>query len=413
MPKLTKRTIDALPQPERDTIVWDDELPGFGIRLKPSGSKSYVVQYRNRECRTRRLTIGAYTELTPTQARKEGRQKLADAARGGDPSEERHQERRVPTVKEFAERYLEQHAIPKKKPSSVATDRGMLKNYIVPQLGHRKMSEIGLAEVADLHHAMRRTPSQANRVLALLSKMISLAERWGVRPFHSNPCRYVDRYPENRCERFLSGEELGRLGEALAEVEASEEEHPSAILAIRLVALTGARKGEIQRLRWKEVDFERGCLRLEDSKTGRKAFPLGAPALQLLAQAPREEGNPYVCFGVGTGSHFKGLHRVWDRVRKAAGLEDVRLHDLRHTHASFGAAAGLGLPVIGRLLGHKSPATTARYAHLADDPLRAAAERVAGEIAARMFRMAAGEVEGEGLRASAAEQVFRQGGRTS
>lgn len=356
-------------------ILWDDDVPGFGLRVYPSGEKTFVVLYRIGR-RQRFLTVGKHGVLSLQQARDKAKKLLVQVMDGSDPADEREHTRRAPTFEELAARYLAEHAEKKKKPLSIRSDRCLLDRHLKPVFGKRLAESLTFDDISRFHAGMSSTPIQANRALAVLSKMLNLAERWGVRPMNSNPCRYVERYKERKCERFLSREELGQLGRVLAEAEASQSEHSSALLAIRLLLLTGARKGEILTLRWAEVDFDRSCLRLPDSKTGKKMIPLGAPALALLRKAPRLLGNPYVCHGEEEGGYFIGLHRPWDRLRKLAGLPEVRLHDLRHTHASVAAGAGIGLPIIGRLLGHSSPATTARYAHLADDPLKAAAHSV-------------------------------------
>ncbi len=385
MPKLTKRTVDSLkPEPDRDVIVWDSQLPGFGIRVKPSGVKSFLVQYRNESGRSRRLTLGRYGVLTPAAARDLAQERLRDARKGRDPVEARQRARRGATVKDLADTYFEKHLIPSAKPSTITEWRGLLKRHILPRLGQRQATDVQRSDVTALHRAMHETPTNANRVVSLLSTMMTFAEREGIRPEGSNPCRYISKYPEKKRERFLTTAELARLGDALVEAETHGETSPSGILAVRLLLLTGARKAEILNLRWSEVDIERACLRLEDSKTGQKVIPLGAPALALLEDASREEGSPYVCFGKDPAKPFRGLQAVWHRLRTKAGLEDVRLHDLRHSHASFGAGLGLSLPVIGRILGHASTATTQRYAHLADDPVKQAVDRVAGEIAAAL-----------------------------
>jgi len=380
--KITKRTIDAIVPPASGEInLWDSEVPGFGLRVRYTGSRVYVVEYRNRAQRKRRVTLGPHGRLTVDQARNLARQVLAAVARGEDPAEERQESRSAPSFDEFANRYLEQHAALKKKPASRAADERILRLYLRPVLGHRKLAEIGVRDITELQVGMQDKPVQANRALALLSKMFSLAERWDLRPPGSNPCRGVDRYPEKRRERFLSAAELARLGAVLEE----EEPHdPFVVLAIRLLLLTGARRDEVLTLRWSQVDFERSALRLPDSKTGAKVIPLGPAALELLASAPRLEGNPYVIPGRRTGGRLVGVQRPWSRIRGKAGLGDVRLHDLRHSFASIGAAAGLGLPVLGAILGHSHPATTARYAHLADDPRRVAAARISDEIAASL-----------------------------
>ncbi len=236
------------------------------------------------------------------------------------------------------------------------------------------------ADVTKLHHANRAAPYQANRVLAVLSKMFNLAERWGLRPDGSNPCRHVEKFAERKRERMLSPAELARLGEALTAYDGS----PYAIAAVKLLVFTGARLGEVLGLRWEWIDFERGEARLPDSKTGAKTLHLPPPALAVLAELPRLDGNPFVIAGAKPGAALVNLEKPWRAIRQAAGLDDVRLHDLRHAFASVAASSGMGLPIIGKMLGHSQPATTARYAHLASDPVKAAAAAVAGKIAAAM-----------------------------
>lgn len=383
MPKITKRFVDsAHAEPDRaQTLLWDSRLKGFGLRVSASGKKSYIFQYRNAHGRSRRLTVGDASRITAMDARRLARIHAGDVERGLDPVEERNQARQALTLRELAERYMSEHAIPKKKPSSIKTDERLLRLCLLPCLGHLKVAEITRADARRMHHASRKTPVQANRALLLLSKMMNLAESWGLRKDRSNPTRGVERFPEKPRERFLSPEEFARLGAVLDEVDEKEEEHPSAILALRLLILTGARSGEILSLRWDEVDLDRRCLRLKDSKTGGKIIPLASAAVDLLRKAPRVHGNPYVCFGARRGQHFVGLPKVWYRIRARAGLNDVRTHDLRHSFAAVGAGGGISLPIIGGLLGHSQPQTTARYAHLASDPLHEAADRIGSEIA--------------------------------
>jgi integrase len=222
--------------------------------------------------------------------------------------------------------------------------------------------------------------------------MFNLAERWGLRSDGSNPCRHVEKFKEKKRERFLSSEELSRLGNVLAKAEQGGKELPSVIMAIRLLILTGARLSEILGLRWEWVDFEQGCLRLPDSKTGAKLIPLSRPAYEILENAPRLVGNPFVIPGAKEGEHLVNLNKPWRRIRKLAGLKNVRLHDLRHSFASVAASSGMGLPMIGALLGHKEVATTQRYAHLANDPLKAAADMVAEKITEAMNKPIADKV---------------------
>lgn len=249
MTKLTNRSVSSIKPSSRDIVVWDDELPGFGLRVKPSGAKSYLIQYRNRHTVSRRFTIGRHGIIAPEQARRAARGMHADVQRGADPAEDRMGERKAPTLRHLADQYLEQHAEKKKRPRSIASDKTLLRLHILPAIGNRRVAALSRADVIKLHHSMRETPGAANRTLALLSKMLNLAELWNMRPDGSNPCRHVERYPERKMERFLSAEELGRLGSVLSEAEQEATELPSVIAAIRLLMFTGARLGEILNLR--------------------------------------------------------------------------------------------------------------------------------------------------------------------
>lgn len=339
MTKLTNRTVSATRPRDRDVFVWDDELPGFGLRVKPSGVKSYVIQYRNRHNDSRRITIGRHGVIGPEKARWKAKKMLADVQDGADPATERKDDREAPTVDELAEKYLREHAAPHKKPRSVEEDQRLLRLHVLPALGRKKVAGITRADITGLHHAMRDTPGAANRTLALVSKMLNLAEKWGLRPDGSNPCRHVDRYPERKMERFLSVDELGRLGAVLAEAERTATELRSVIAAVRLLMFTGARLGEILNLEWSHVDFEWSCLRLPESKTGAKVIHLNAPALEVLNGIERD-GSPWVIAGRDPDKPLVNLRKPWHRIRKAAGLDNVRLHDLRHSFASVGAAGG-------------------------------------------------------------------------
>ena len=386
MMKLTKRLIDSLSAKDKDLVVWDGELPGFGVRVKPSGVKSFCIQYRNEAGRSRRVTIGRYGRMTVDEARKEARQKLAKVDRGGDPAAEKAKLRNAETLANLSGLYLERHARPHKGPLSVKSDIGLINQHILPRLGNRQVGEVTRQDVLKLHHDLEGTPIRANRTLALLSKMFSLAEEWGLRPEGTNPCRLVRRYKENKRRRFLSDDELARLGQALAEAENAGTENPFTVGAIRMLIFSGMRLGEVLGLKWDYVDFEGARINLPESKTGAKSIPLNAPALELLSQMPRLSGNEYVFCGARHGRPIVNLNKPWNRIRSKAGIPDVRMHDLRHSYASVGAAAGLGLPVIGALLGHTQAATTQRYAHLADDPLRAATEEVGRRIAEAMAK---------------------------
>jgi integrase len=405
--KITKRTVDSAEPGKRDCFIWDSELKGFGLKVTPAGKRIYIVQYRTggRGSPTRRFTIGKHgAPWTPDKARTEAKRLLGSIADGNDPQTAKAAEKTAMTVNELCTLYLKD-GCETKKASTIATDRGRIKRHIKPLLGRKRVKDLTpndirrfMADIANgkttvtaktgKHGLARVTGGKgtATRTVGLLGGIMSFAVGEGVRP--DNPVIGIKRYPDKQGERFLSHAELGKLGEVLSAVEETEV---LAVPAIRLLIMTGCRKSEILSLKWSEVDFEIGCLRLADSKTGHKIVMLGAPALQTLANQSRQAGSEYVFPAMKGKKHYVGLPKAWARIRKQAGLEGVRLHDLRHSFASIGAAAGMGLQVVGKLLGQKDPKTTARYSHIADDPARAAADRIAGNIAAAMN----GEAEAE------------------
>jgi integrase len=369
---------------ESEVILWDSEIAGFGLRVQRGGTKTYVLKYRagnGRGAPSRKLTIGKHgSPWAPEQARAEARRLLGLVAHGKDPAAAKAEAKAAPTVAELARRFLAEHAEAKRKASTTTEYRRLLDRIILPSLGKRKVADIKRADITRLHHANRAAPYQANRTLAALSKMMNLAERWGLRPDGTNPCRHIERYAEKKRERFLSPEELARLGDALAQYDGA----PYCAAAIKLLVFTGARLGEVLGLQWQWIDFDRGEARLPDSKTGAKTLHLPPPALAVLAELPRVAGNPHVIVGGVAGAALVNLEKPWRAIRKKAGLEDVRIHDLRHSFASIAASGGMGLPIIGKMLGHTQAQTTQRYAHLASDPVKAAAATVAGKIAAAM-----------------------------
>jgi len=376
--KITKRSVEAVKVGSRDQFVWDTELPGFGCKVTPPGRRVYVLQVRIKNL-LRRLTIGQHGAITAEQARKEALRLHAEIAAGSDPIALRRDSRTAPTVSDLSSRYLAEHATVYKKARSVREDEKLLRVHILPALGSKRVPEVTREHVARLHHRLREKPFAANRVLALLSKMFNLAEQWGLRPDGSNPCRHVKKYREKKRERYLTELELARLGKVLNKAEDAGTEPIAAINAIRLLIFTGCRLSEILTLRWSDVDLERGYLHLHDTKTGDRDKELNEPARAVLEGI--ERSGEWVIPGAKAGSHLVGINHIWQRIRKQAGIEDVRLHDLRHTFASVAVARGVSLPVIGGILGHRNQATTARYAHLADDPLRRASEDVGQEIA--------------------------------
>jgi integrase len=378
--KLSKTAVERIEVGDRDVVVWDHTLPGFGVRVKASGVRSYLIQYRNRSSGvSRRLTIGRHGPLlTFDQAKRQARALLSDAMRGKDPVETRNAAKKTPSVADLAADYLERHAVPKKRTKSVRDDRAMLDKIILPALGTKKAESIGRREVEAVHIGMKDRPYQANRVLSLLSKMFNLAIEWGWRT--DNPARGIPRYHEDRRDRWLSDGELRRLCAAL-------DEHPNirAANAIRLQLLTGARLGEVLSSRKDHFDLERGVWTKPSHQTKQKRtehLPLSTQAQALVASIIEagDSVSPFLFPGNKSGRPLRDIKKFWAAVTQRAGIADYRRHDNRHTYASHLVSSGLSLEIVGRLLGHTTAATTQRYAHLADDPLRAATNRFGAKI---------------------------------
>ena len=379
IPRITKRSVDAIKVGGTDTVYWDGELTGFGLRVRRSGRKSYVVQTRiaGKLCW---FTIGPHGPLNPDQARARALEILACAKKGIDPRDADARREAEPSMADLGRRFLEEYVPVHCKPSTREEYSRSVRLFVDPVIGELRVPEVQRKDIAALHHGLRDKPYQANRTLGVLSKMFSLAEVWGWRPDGSNPCRHVKRYKEHKRERFLSPEETERLGQVLRDVE---EEMPSAVAAFRLLLLTGCRMSEIRDLRWEYVKND--CIELPDAKTGGRVVPLGPEARAVLSAIPRDEDNPWVIAGRLPGSHLTDLQRPWRRIRKQAGLEDVRIHDLRHSFASRALALGESLTMIGKLLGHTQVQTTARYAHLARDSIQTAAARITGSIGGNLL----------------------------
>ena len=411
---ITKTSVDALtcpPSKDRE-ILWDgghkEAVRGFGVAAFRNGGKCYIAQYR-KDGRSRRTRIGEHGRLTPEQARKDARKILGLVEGGADPIAERKAAREVRTFKAVATDFLELHVASKRKDRTAHEYARILNAYVLPAIGSKRVVEVRRADVARMHAKLSGAPYQANRALALVSAIWNWAARREEVAFADNPAKAIERYGESGRERFLTSEELARLGDVLREAEtlglpytvdetrpnakhAPKFNHrrvildPFAVAAIRLLILTGARLREVLDAQWSQLDLERGVLFLADSKTGKKPVYLSAAAQSLLASIPRVNGNPYIIAGALEGAPRADLNKPWRAVRKAAGLDGVRIHDLRHSFASFGAGASLGLPIIGKLLGHSQAATTHRYAHLDADPLRRAAETIGAAISAAMER---------------------------
>lgn len=400
--KLTESlALSIEPDPARVLLIRDTEQVGLGLCVTPAGSRSWFFEAKGRTGRSGRIVIARVGRMPlgkktqPDTVRHRVVELTTDLAQGRDPARERATARAAPTVAGLVEMYLSEHLRIKAKPSTVKEWSRVLAKDVIPSLGRLKVEEVTRADVEALHRRVgKRGPRAGNYLLTVVRSLFGFAEGRELRPQGTNPAALVERFPEKKRERFLSAEELGRLGEALATVERDGERFPSSILAIRLLILTGLRRSEVLGLRWDGVDVERGILTLETSKTGRKRLPLTAPVAALLAVAHREHGNPYVCPGlprldangvpVGEPRPLATVAHTWNRVRELSSLEDVPLHSLRHSFASVGAAAGLGLYVVGKVIGHASVGSTSRYAHLDADPVRLAAERIAGEVAANL-----------------------------
>ena len=409
--RLTSQSMDAMKAPTKGNLIdWDTQVVGLGARITAAGARSFVLRFSmaNRE---QRMTLGPYPDLNVSAARDMARRLKGDIAHGVNPLNRRREERGAATMEQLCADYLERHAKPKKRPACVADDTAMIDTHIRPRLGKLQVAKVTHRNIEDLHHAMAATPYRANRCLALLSKMFSLAVKWQWRA--DNPVRGIERHPEHRRERWLSTEELAALATALDAYSSKR-----AADAIRLLMFTGARRREVLAATWDQFDLERGTWTKPHENTKQKKehrVPLSPPARTLLSRMRTEAvpGTAYLFPGDALDAEknpkpLQDIKRAWLAVCRTAGLaveapsmgddgkpeldaegapvmlwkSTVRLHDLRHTYASHLVSSGLSLPIIGKLLGHTQAATTQRYAHLADDPLREATSRFAAMVQA-------------------------------
>lgn len=417
--RISKRSVDALACPfnkDRE-FLWDVGLAGFGVCAFPSGKKVYVAQFR-KDGRSRRIAIGNHGRLTADEARSQAKTHLGLVEQGIDPVAERRKARAVRTFREVSADFMRAHVESKRKEGTRVDYESLLRRFINPAIGNLRIVDLRRSDVARLHSRLASTPYAANRALALISSVWNWAAKRDEAPFADNPAKGIERYPERRRERFLTREEIGRLGDTLRVAETSglpwvvdeakpKAKHlaspanrrtfvdPYAAAAIRLLILTGARLHEILHAKWENVDFERDMIHLPDSKTGAKPIYISTAARAVLNSLVRVDDNPYIIPGSNKQAPRADLKKPWDAVTRAAGLEGVRIHDLRHSFASVGAGASLGLPIIGKLLGHSQPATTARYSHLDVDVVRRAAETIGATISAAMDKTARIAEDGE------------------
>jgi integrase len=408
--KLTKRTVGALePRTERYD-VYDSELPGFALRVTPNGTKTFAIVYRagkGRGAPSRRFTIGAYGKLTVDQARDEAKAQLARVELGEDPARDVADEKALGTVAAVGTQFLADVDM-RRKETTASEYRRIWDRHVAPALGSRRVDTVTVEDVTRIQRSMRKTPILANRCMAMLGAFFTFADPDGER---GNPAHKVEPFPEKARERYLTPDEVQRLGDALKTAEKTglplapqiakhrkrakgkmakhrpksadklKPANPYMVAAIRFLLFSGWRENEALTLKWSDLDKARGSATLGDTKTGRSVRHLGAPAWALLDELPVIADNPHVFVGRGDGEHLKDLSIVWYAVRHAARLDDVRLHDLRHSFASTIASSGGSLLLIGKLLGHKNPRTTARYSHLFDDPVRATADATASQLA--------------------------------
>ena len=371
--KLTKTTIDRLTYQGNNNkphIVFDDEVPGFAVRVYPSGSKSFLIDYRLNG-RQRRMVLGRYGILTLEQARKMAKQRLSEVIGGSDPLDKKNQAQRGETIKSLCNAFLEEYS--KKHKRSWGEDKRRIDKHIVPALGNKKIHSLKRSDISSFHnHLGDNHPYEANRNLALLSVMFEYGRKNGFVPEDFiNPAKGIQKFKEQKRDRWIKPAEMPALIEAIG-----LHDNIYVRSAIMLYLLTGVRKNELLKTQWKDIDLERGEMRLPETKSGHVHYvPLCKAAIGILKELPQEEGNPYLLPGRKQGHHLVNIDIPWRQIRQSAGLEDVRLHDLRRTVGSWLATAGHSLHIVGKILNHADISTTQKvYAQLAQDPLKAAME---------------------------------------
>jgi integrase len=389
MPKLTQVLVEALAPDGRDRFLFDRSLPGFAIRVTPIGTKLFVMQARVAG-RKQRVTIGRYPDLTVVQARELALQALADMRRGTDPVVERKARRQAAaasemTISQLADKWMADYVRPKLKPRTVFDYERLLAQHIKPALGHLSVAGIDRDDIVRLHVDMARIPRRANYVISTVRALINFGIDLGLRPPASNPARRIKMYRERARERFLSEVEIAKAADAIEQAERAGKIGPHGAAGLRLALFTGARSGEVTAIQWSHVDWERRLIRLPDSKTNEpRTIHLSEAALEVLKTVPRI--GRFVVAGAKPNEPYKNLGRAWIDIRANAGLADVRLHDLRHSYASLAAGRGVSLQMIGKLLGHKVPATTARYSHLARDAVAAVNDELGAAMQAAIAK---------------------------
>ena len=372
MAKLTTKFVNNIKPTNKIKIYWDERLKGFGLYVRPSGKKTFVLKYRigrGRAAPVRKLTLGASTIITTEQARFKAKGYLLKASQGIDPFE--HSNHNT-TIKEFCELYIDRHAKIKKKITTMIEDQRLIRLQIIPNFGRIKVTDLTRAMLVKHHEVLYKTPYMANRFLALMSKMMNLAEKWEFRALNSNPCKHIDRYKEKPREVYLTLDQLERVGLAMKQLKAIESEYVLSV--IKLLILTACRKSEILNLKWEYIDFNNSCMNLPDTKTGERKIHLNPSAISILQSLERK--SDYVFVSRVQNKRITDISLTWKKICNIAELKDVRPHDLRHTFASHAVNNGFSLPIIAKMLGHKDLKTTQRYAHLHEDPVKKANDDV-------------------------------------
>ncbi|MCX5565791.1 tyrosine-type recombinase/integrase [Alcaligenes phenolicus] len=378
--KLTKSAVDTAVVTGKDYELRDTIVPGFLCKVTAHGRKVFMLQYRTNLGERRKPRIGQFGELTVEQARSIAQDWLADVRKGNDPSAAKKEARKAPTVKDLCKQFIEEYSMPRNKPSTVETYQDQIDRYIIPALGTLKVPDVTRVHIMDMMRDMARIAVTANRVLACLRKMLNMAEVWGYRPDGSNPCRHVPKYREDGETRYITNSELARLYAYLDRADAEGLEHPTLTLAIRLQFEFSARMSEIRTLEWSWIDFESRRIVWPDSKTGDMSKPMSEVAYLLLKNAYRFEDSPYVCPAINdsevplsSGTYYN----AWRRILGRAKVPHVGTHGIRHRAATDIANSGVPIKVGMALTAHKTVSMFMSYVHTEDDPVRAAAEKVA------------------------------------
>lgn len=382
MPKLTKNVIDQHNPVDKDYYIWDTEVKGFGCRIWPSGKKTYMFVYRSPLNQKKIFfKIGVHGNITVDEARLEAKKLSGAVASGHDPREQK-QEKMIEQKQEmlfsdFFEIFKGKYINTAYKNKTKIVVDSYQKVHILPYFNQKKLHDISSRDIRKFLESLSHIPTTANRCFALLSVLFSKAEEWEYLPPRSNPCTGVEKYKENKKQRFLSRPELLKLEESLAQQEKEQPTSYYTVNAIRLSLYLGCRKSNILNLQWENVHLKERYIHLPDTKTGESAVPLNQKAHDLLSALKRQEGNPYVFPGRVPGKPLREIQKAWGQILKRAGIKDFRFHDLRHSFASLSLSQGVDLYTVSKLLGHKNIATTTRYAHLELEKLKDASDKMA------------------------------------